>query len=54
MKIYRCQKGFIFNGDMFVVNKEDVCNARNEDLEVGWQEVLWKRNACVCSRERCV
>ena len=35
MKMYRYQKGFIFKGYTFVVNKEDVRNARDEDFVEG-------------------
>lgn len=33
--MYRYQKGFIFNEYTFVVNKEDVLNARDEDFVEG-------------------
>ena len=33
--MYRYQKGFIFNKDTFVVNKEYVLNARDEDFVEG-------------------
>ena len=33
--MYRYQKGFIFNEYTFVVNKEDVRNARDEDFVEG-------------------
>lgn len=35
VKMYRYQKGFIFNEYTFVVNKEDVRNARDEDFVEG-------------------
>ena len=35
IEMYRYQKGFIFNKDTFVVNKEYVLNARDEDFVEG-------------------
>ncbi len=35
MKMYRYQNGFIFNGHTFVVNKEDVRNAKDENFVEG-------------------